>query len=494
MRALLILLLLSFEAGAATRYVTTTGAGATDGSSEANAYAGWADIPGNTFSAGDVLCVIGEINSDTTMKFTDAGSAGNPIIIRGDCTDNPGILDGNNTADPVFQLGDAGLAASYVRVQSLTVRDSHPTTGECITDSSLGAGGGFNEFIDLHVTDCATYNLLLQKPSPTVSDSLIDYCGDDCIGTTSAATSPTITDNIFQYFSVRTLTGDAIFINDAAASSNPVVTGNTCYWDGTGLEKQCFIIGVASGTVTVSDNAMIARVPTSTNHAIAITAATDAYVERNYCEGFNACVTHFAVTAEGIDGSLYARSNIANGSQYAVLFTTSVGTPSLYADNNSGADLVNGLRATATVAANLYVRNNSFRLDGSGGDALYVANAHNSYTGSNNNFGPDAASFIENYECGGSTYATAAAYVAACAQEVGTTSSDPALLGGTSPTTAEGFIPTNTALFRTGAKVGDYNDFSGCRFAAPPSIGAYEMACGGRGVTRSAVTRSAISR
>ena len=481
MRALVLSLLLALAAPAwgATWYVTATGAGATNGTSLANAFAGWADIPANTFVAGDVLCVVGELNSDTTMAFTDAGSAGNPIIIAGDCPEGAGILDGNNTAAPVLKLGEAGLAASYVRVRGLTIRDSHPSlsTADCILDSSLGAGGGFNEFVNLTVTDCGMSAINMQKPNPTISGGTYSYCGDDCIGVNTLATNPTIRGATIEFISTRTTTGDGIAIYNTPAPSNVIVENNTCYWDYTGKEKSCFILGVSSGDMVVRGNTLIARVPVPTNHAISITAGTNVYVERNYCKGWNACITHYSTDAEGIDSALYVRSNIASESQYAVLFTTSVGTPSLYAENNSGGGLVNGLRATATVAANLFVRNNAFRLDGSGGDALYVSNSYNSYTGSSNNFGPEGASFIENYKCGGGTYATAAAYVAACAQEVGTTSSVPGWMGGDSPDSVMGFCLTpDSPLLGAGTYIGAYaTGYRGKDLGKPPAIGAMAL-------------------
>lgn len=481
-RALWFLLLVAWgQAWAVTYYVTPTGAGATDGTPFTDAFAGWTDIPANTFSAGDVLCVVGELNSDTTMSFTDAGSAGNPIIIAGDCPEGAGILDGNNLAAPVLQLGTAGNAASYVRLRGLTIRDSNPTTGDCILDSSLGAGGGFNEFINLTVTDCGNYAWHGQKPNPTIIGGTYSYCGDDCIVPNTLAVNPTILNTTIEYISTRTATGDGIAIYDQPGTSNPLVQGNRCYWDFTGKTKSCFIIGVANGRVVIMDNVLIARVPSPTNHAISITAGTDVYALGNYCEGWNACITHYSTTAEGIDSALYVRGNVAEGSQYAVLFTTSVGTPSLYAEHNSGGGLVNGLRATATVAANLFARNNTFRLDGSGGDALYVANTHNSYTGSNNNFGPEGASFIENYECGGSTYATAAAYVAACTQEVGTTSSVPGWMGGDSPDSVMGFCLTpDSPLLGAGTYIGAYaTGYRGKDLGKPPAIGAMGL-CNGR--------------
>lgn len=470
------LLLLSFEAGAATYYVTPTGAGATNGTSLANAFAGWSDIPGNTFVAGDVLCVVGELNSDTTMKFTDAGSAGNPIIIAGDCSEGAGILDGNNTATPVLQLGDAGLAASYVRLRGLTIRDSEPTTGDCILDASLGAGGGFNEFIDSTITDCGATGLHGQKPSPTVTRTTFSGIAGDAIGLNTLVTGTiTVQNSTFERWSMTSSGGDAIQVNDGSTATLIEIKNNTIYFDSTTTTKQGIIAGAdaTSGVLRITDNRLIDRIGTTNNHAISVIAGKTVYVERNWVDGWKAAVTTFNAGAATF-GDVYIRSNVATGSEYLVLLTPSQGTPNLYVENNSGADLINGIRATSSVAANLYVKNNVARLRSAGVDALYVSAVYNSYTGSNNNFGPDAATFIENYECGGSTYATAAAYVAACTQEVGTTSSDPTLLGGTNPTTADGFkLKSSSSLCGAGTPTDAKYDYEGYRFGIPPNIGAF---------------------
>jgi hypothetical protein len=225
----------------------------------------------------------------------------------------------------------AGLGGdvSYVRLRGLTVRSSHPTTGDCILDSSLGAGGGYNEFVDLTVTDCGNYAWHGQKPYPLIDGGTYSYCGDDCIAVNNLAVYPTIRNATIEYISTRTATGDGIAVYDTPATSDVLIEKNRCYWDFTGLEKQCFIVGVQAGTVTIRGNSFVARVSAANNHAIAVTAATNAYVEHNYCDGWEACVTHFNVATEGIDGAMYVRSNVAKGSQYAVLFTPSVGTPSL---------------------------------------------------------------------------------------------------------------------------------------------------------------------
>jgi hypothetical protein len=229
----------------------------------------------NKFAAGDVLYVCGEINTDSALLFNDPGVAGNPIIINGNCPSDPGILDGNDTSTPVLQLGTAGEPASYVTIRNLTVRDSAVTAASsCILDSSLGAGGGFNTIEDSTITDCGYYGILGQKPSLTIDSNVIDGCVDDCIGISSAGLSPTITNNTISNFSTGTTTGDALFLNNAAAGSNPVISNNTCYWDTAASTKQCFIVGVASGTLLARGNQCIARVATVDNHCFAIMAAT----------------------------------------------------------------------------------------------------------------------------------------------------------------------------------------------------------------------------
>jgi len=56
------------------------------------------------------------------------------------------------------------------------------------------------------------------------------------------------------------------------------------------------------------------------------------------------------------------------------------------------------------------------------------------------------------------------------------TTTDPQFLGGTSPTTAEGFRPNaGSPLIRAGTPTAAKYDYRGRRFNTPPSIGAYEL-------------------
>lgn len=395
----------------ATKYVCNSGAGTMDGSTQANCYNNW--FPNNAISAGDTLYVCGAISTTSTLFIQDAGTASSYITIRGDCSD-PGSLNGNGVADPVLQLGTAGNAASFVELLNLTVTNSHPSTGECITDSSLGAGGGFNKFTSLNVNTCGTYGLLLQKPSPTVSNSEISYCNDDCVGGTTGATYVTIRGNTFHHFSMGGTTGDAIFLNNGTPTSTVYIERNTIYWDNDNSTKQGMIVGMATGTLNVGYNNLISRTGTIVNHGITITAATVANVYGNYCYGMKACITHFADSNEGVDDTLNIYGNIANGSQYIAQINPSIGSPTINIYNNTGYGLAGrGIEVTAGGAVD--VSNNSVSVVSST-TALYISASVGSFTGNNNNYYNEGltTNFIQNFECG-STYQSISAYKLGCA-------------------------------------------------------------------------------
>lgn len=481
----LTLLISSHTAFGAVKYVCNAGAGTADGSTQANCYNNW--FPNNALSAGDIVYVCGTISTTTSLLMQDAGTASNYITIDGNCPGAPGTLDGNNTADPVLQLGTAGNAASFVEVKNLTIKNAQPATGECITDSSLGAGGGFNKFTNLNVNTCGNYGILLQKPSPTVSNSTISYCNDDCIGGTTGATDVTIRNNTFDHFSMGGTTGDAIFLNNGTPTSTVYIERNTIYWDNDNSTKQGMIVGIATGTLNVGYNKIISRTGTVANHGIVITAATIANVYGNYCYGMKACVTHFSDSNEGIDSTLNIWGNIANGSQYIAQMNPSIGSPNINIYNNSGYGIgTRGIEATAGGA--IMVSNNNVNLNAST-TGLYISASVGSFAGDGNNYYSvlPPAVFIQNFECG-STYSTVALYKVGCTSvEQFSMSSDPQF---TSPTLSRnspyGFRLYGTSPLRgAGVHIGNYLDYLERNFEYTPSIGAFESGKGDFNGTRS---------
>lgn len=471
----LTLLISGHTAFGADKYVCNSGAGTMDGSTQANCYNNW--FPNNSLSAGDTLYVCGTISTSSTLFLQDAGTVSSYITIRGDCPNNPGELDGLNTSDPLLQLGTAGNAASFVDIRNLTIKNSHPTTGECITDSSLGAGGGFNKFTNLIVTDCGTYNILMQKPSPTVQDSLINYCNDDCIGGTTGATDVTVKNNTFDHFSNGGTTGDAIFLNNGTPTSTVLIENNTIYWDDDDSTKQGMIVGVATGTMTIRNNDIISRTGTLANHGITITAGTIVNVYGNYCYGMKACITHFADSSEGIDGTLNIYSNVANNSQYVTQINASIGAPIVNIYNNTGHSLgTRGIEAFGTGA--LTVSNNSVGMEAST-TALYVSATVGSFAGNANNYYTEGATtnIVQNFECG-SVYNSVTLYKAGCTSvEQNSIASDPQFTGMTSLIRDTSFRLGGTSPLRgAGTHLpGNLTDYLGRRFEYTPSIGAYEV-------------------
>lgn len=409
---LLTLVFISQQSFATDHFVCQTAQGAQDGTTAANCKT-WS-FSDNEFAAGDTLYVIGTLDRATTYVFDDLGTAASPITIRGDYPGSvPGVLSNstNATATPTLQLGTAGEPASYVIVRNLTVQNSS-ATGPCILDSSLGAGGGFNQFINLNLNHCGTYALLEQKPNATVDNVRFSYCNDDCFGASSAGISATVKNSTFSYFSQATTTGDAIFINTAQLLSDVNILNNTIYWDNNTSTKQSFIGGVDTGNLRIIGNKFISRAKTIVNHAISIESAGNADVAYNYCEGFRACVTHFSSGALGVDNNLNIYGNVAVGSQNLVLISTTVGTPTINIFGNVCTDCrYRGIEVAGTgTILNAYDNYINMR---SGAVALYVSANIASFAGDRNNYYPAGTGFIQNYVCG-STHSTLASYKAAC--------------------------------------------------------------------------------
>lgn len=413
MRSLVFFILfISTQSFATDHFVCATAQGTQDGTTPANCKT-WS-FADNEFAAGDTLYVIGNIDRATTFVFDDLGTSTSPITIRGDYTGaEPGVLSNstNATATATLQLGTAGEPASYIIVRNLTIQNSS-TTGPCILDSSLGAGGGFNQYISLNINHCGTYGLLVQKPNATVDSSTFSYCNDDCFGASSAGINVVIKNSTFSQFSYATTTGDAIFINTGQLLSDVTIQNNIIYWDNNNSTKQGFIGGVDTGTLRILNNSFIARTKTTANHAIAVEAAGDAFVSFNYCEGFRACVTHFSSGAQGIDSSLNVNNNVAIGSQYLAFITTTVGTPVVNVVGNICTDCAyRGIDASgAGTTLNVY---NNYINTKSNTVSLYISNTIASFAGNNNNYYPEGTGFIQNYECG-TTYATLNTYKAGC--------------------------------------------------------------------------------
>lgn len=478
-----LLCLMPSSLWAATWYVSGTGAGAMNGKSYTNAYAGWADITMANINAGDTLIVCGVVSHTSVMAFTRAGKAGNPITITGVCPEEggqTGVLDGLNTASPnVLQLSTSGYDASYVTVQHLTIRNSGQGADDnCVLVSSLGGGPGINVFSHVTVTHCGGGNgIIFQKGSPTVQDSTIYDIGGDAVGWSAAGTNPQILRNTIYDFSKLNMRGDGIACDETMASGG-LIQNNTIRFTILSSTKQAIICGNnGTGTVIIEGNTIIAPVATTTNHGISFVSGAG-IIRKNTITGFRGCVTTFtgAITTLDID------ANLCTNSVYVVILSSDAGTPTYRIRNNTGMNVTNGLRAISMVASNLTHLNNLYSLTtGSTGDVLYIGTNH-AYTGNNNLFYPEGATFIENYVCGGSTYNTLVAYTVACAQDAQSLASNPLLASTGEPNVGS---PTR----RAGVLWQGCLDALGRLCGHPPDIGAYQMGLPPANITPPAAPR-----
>lgn len=424
----LILVLAAGPAQAATWYVTQAGAGAADGTSYANAFAGWSDINMAGLSAGDTVIICGTVSSASKMSITKAGTSGSPITFTGLCPPEgstaTGVLDGLNTATPVLQLSEAGLDASYVTLEDLEIKNSRQQAGDnCLIASSLGGGVGYNIFSRLTVHHCGGGNgVIFQKPNPTLEDSTVYDVGGDAVGFSSAGTNAIIRRNTVSEFSTLYTYGDAIACAEDVASG-ALIQDNVVIFNVLTSVKQGIVCGNnGTGAVIIEGNTVTAPVSTEDNHGISFVSGKG-IIRNNTITGFSGCVAIFtgAITTLDITG------NACFDSMYTVFISTVAGSPTFNIVNNTGYNVKHGLSTHATISTpTLTHYNNLYRLASSStGYAMFVSANTVSYTGNNNLVYPPHTGMIFNGICGGGTYDTLAAYQAACAQDAATLGTDP---------------------------------------------------------------------
>lgn len=459
---LLLLCLVAGEAWGATWWVSQSGSGAADGTSQTSAWAGWTGIVQASVAAGDTVCIDGTLTLAASAGWNKSASAGNTITLKGNCAGAAqGALDGNGITCPTFQIGNSA-SSSYIVADHLTFKNCAASSGQGIV-MLRSAGGGSNNTIQYStIQDGGYYCVLTQQASMTLTGNTIQGCYDDAVGGTTASTGSLITLNTITNWSTGTTTGDAVFINNSTAGPYYITYNDITWPAGSASTKQAIIVGTSTGTAYVNYNTLNGRA-TTTNHAISIESG-NVDADGNLCVGWRACVTHFA-TAGSIATLLNIRTNMAVESQYSTLLSISTGTPTINVENNVGSGVVNGMVSTSSVAATVNHYNNTYNVTGAG-DALYMGNGGSpTYNGNSNNYYPEYSTFIENYVCGGATYSTLAAYKAACAKEAASISLLHDFAGGSTPTTIQGFrLKPTSPLKCAGTNVGRRTDALGRGF------------------------------
>lgn len=203
----LLLVLFSLPAWATDWYVRPSEGtyGTSDGTSYANAFDGASDIVWGSIAAGDTLWYCGTWNNTEGHGPGAAGSAGNPITMRGDgfengkCGTETTRASIRRTSAGVFPFG-VGAGDNYVTIKGFYFAGSSQGTADYSALLRIEMTGGT-------ITDVI------------VEDNIFDGSTDDALGIlvspenrANDITNLTIRNNIFQNFDVAAAKRDAIRI------------------------------------------------------------------------------------------------------------------------------------------------------------------------------------------------------------------------------------------------------------------------------------------
>lgn len=480
--SLLVLFLLSSQAWGATWYVRpgTSFGGTNAGTSYANAWQDWSNVVWASLSAGDTLIACGTFSytsagASFVATVAQSGSAGSILTIDGNCS-----ASGDLSRAVIYNNGTRGNflttnTQTYITIKNIEIT-GFTNHGLWLCDTAT-----CDQTVTRNIIATSLYIHEIQGnagASPnaikyggkiiTISDSVINNCGDDCIF--GQGTSVTISGNTITGPSVDTATGDCFQTNGQI--DGLIVSQNSC--SKTADVKQCYVVSAPtdSGLIAIKYNTCV--MPAGGTTAIGIYTEAPGKIFGNIISG-GADGIH-AYTAYG---TLDVWSNIVTG-------TTSecfgVGFGSLSTDvnffNNSGANC-----GTYGIALNTNSTTSSSQMNA-------ISGATECYWEYNTS---SAESYDDFYNC--TTAITQGNTHTSGAVGTGTITSVPGWVGGTSPTTAAGFkLKVGSALRRAGTSlnIGAVQDYSNRAFHNPPSIGAYEVTSGQDACTRGIATTRAL--
>jgi hypothetical protein len=502
MRILAVLLLSLFanSVWAATWYVrpATGEYGAEDGTTYATAYDGFGDINWVAdIDAGDTLIVCGTFNDNAALNVADSGTAGNVITVDGDCSSHGDLSMAKIAA------GTAAVAASNGNQAYITFKNLELVGGSGITQrvfnitaaSATSATEINNILYNIIVHDTmgegaasrsVDYQCLRVDGSKVTASNITLYnCEGD--GVYAEGNDHTWADiNISNVDLSATPYGDCIQYGGGSnsieyAHNRVTITRLNC--DRTNkATKHGVIFGCDSGAGTSTGLVLQGSVIRGAAYNVSVNFCDDVTIRRNVlvpnsiAGGEARGVGTFNGSSGetiNVESNVFDMQNVAENS-YGIFIDQSAGF-TLNARNNTfygnGDETgTRGIYVYLPAAGTANVQNNVFHgmvIAGiqSGAGVTWSA-THNAF-------------FANGATCTGVT----------CASSVTT---DPRFLGGSSPTTAEGFKPDCIAspLKNAGTNVGQVQDFTGRYFDDQPDIGAF--ACQG-GTPRTTPTARAVS-
>lgn len=480
MRNLLLLLglLVCLNVEAETLYVCPASGeyGTEDGSSLANCFDGTADVSWGvgvgSVSAGDTLCVSGNFTgvaendaSGITLRVDTSGTDANTLVtVDGDC-DGDGVkaqFDGNNEVGIAIRTAIVGTSrTTYLHIKNIVMRQY--TNKAVVTYNVIGdnTASAYQTWTRIEIYDHgdggAGDNCFDSRGADIeLSDSTISGCDEDGVyhqGARFRSERLTVSD-----VSRANSTGDGLQL--ATYADNYYVSELDCTHNRDA--KQCFIVSVLTDTGAngVLKDSTLRCLSGALDQNCAFVTGAGAKILRNFTSGGEWGI---AVENSATSTGMQIAGNIVLGATVdgiAVFGTTPTGIEIIH-----NVVAYNGDRGIEIVPTNaMTIRNNvAFRNTDDGinrADAGQVEEYNSSFGN-----GGDAFALVGNSQAAGT----------------GSIMSNPKFVGGSSPTTAQGFRLSAASPLRSAGKelnLGAIQDNGNRAFSHPPSIGAWEVASG----------------
>jgi hypothetical protein len=450
---LFFLLLLSFEAGAATWYVRPASGeyGAENGTSYADAWDGFADVTQSSPASSDTVYVCGDFttaDADTATVMLVINWTNSGVILDGDCSaeGEPAMatLDGGGTHDRGLDSSSAGVASPTIRNINFVGFDVHAIIGQNAasqnwTIEDIACDGS-------SATGTCIRNLTAGATGWVIQDSSFANCSVDCIYTANPMTLRRVTG---REWSVGGVEGD--FLQSSNTSCDGFVFEDVDIESSKDI-KQGIVANVCSdaANVTITGGRFVKKGLSEDDLTgfVALffdSASGTVTANRIYSAGGRKSV----FVTGGV--SLVVRSSVF-GETLAQNVHCGTSTTACTVENNSILGGSIGVDMQAAAAGGV-ARNNAISSSAIG--ISKGASGTESYNGINS---PDPC------WSGGATAACAGTDVEAA----------PAFLGGPNPTTAEGFkLKPSSPLCGAGTPTDAKYDYEEYRFGIPPNIGAF---------------------
>jgi hypothetical protein len=448
MKRLTLILFLSLFANsvwAATEYLNTSCAINGNGTAEACAATpggagAWNAGASVTYNAADII----NIARGTTVTDLPT-SVSSQVTLQAYGTGADPIISKNGTT---FTLS---ISAADVTLNDLAVRGNQSSA----VISTIGARTTINRGSVYNNTTTNGIGIRFNNASSdgAVNGTVIYDINDDGIGISATATGTFTLTNIVCYeIDKGASNGDCIQAYDGTAANVTVSGGN--FTKENGIKQAIRYSG--SGTLRVINGAVISA-PVSGAQGISMEGSGILQVERAYIIGSDGAPAIFATNT----GASYVRSSIIDGGEEGIWSSHASGTLDVFNNTIKGA-FVAGIYHTT--GGTLTAKNNFI-------DApvnIYDASAGATTVADYNRYGSGT------FRIDGAAGVALAAWQSTTSQDANSAVAAPRFLGGSSPTTADGFRPLpSSPLLGTGSPLGAKYDYEGYRFGNPPNIGAF---------------------